>query len=85
MDLWTLMRLAGHRDMSTTMRYIHPEDETTRQAMQRARDALERRAKDAEAVQHARRAALEEAQSRDKIGDIGPNGPPSIHADLRVN
>ena len=70
MDPWTLMRLAGHRDMSTTMRYIHPEDEPTRQAMQRARDAVERRAKDAEAVQQARRALLDEAKSRDKIGTL---------------
>ena len=30
MDPWTLMRLAGHSDMATTKRYIHPEDETTR-------------------------------------------------------
>jgi len=45
MDPWTLMRLAGHRDMATTMRYIHPEDEPTRQAMQRARDSVDRRAR----------------------------------------
>ena len=32
MDPWTLMRLAGHRDMATTMRCIHPADETTRRA-----------------------------------------------------
>jgi integrase len=56
MDPWTLMRLAGHRDMATTMRYIHPEDEPTRQAMQRARDSVDRRAK--EAVERARRAMM---------------------------
>ena len=68
MDPWTLMRLAGHRDMATTMRYIHPEDDTTRQAMQRARDAVDRRRVN-EAVERAR-LALEKSQGRDKIRDI---------------
>jgi len=36
MDPWTLMRLAGHRDMATTKRYIHPEDEATRQGITQA-------------------------------------------------
>ena len=67
MDPWTLMRLAGHRDMATTMRYIHPEDDTTRQAMQRARDAVDRRRVN-EAVGRAR-LALEKSQGRDKIRD----------------
>ena len=66
MDPWTLMRLAGHRDMATTMRYIHPEDETTRQAMERARKDVDRRAQ--EAVERARR-AMEEAKGRDEIRD----------------
>ncbi len=61
------MRLAGHRDMATTMRYIHPEDDTTRQAMQRARDAVDRRVN--EAVERAR-LALEKSEGRDKIRDI---------------
>ena len=85
MDPWTLMRLAGPRDMSTTMRYIHPEEETTRQAMQRARDAVDRRAKDAEVVQLARRASRDDPQSRDKARDIGRSGTESVHSDLRVN
>ena len=57
MDPGTLMPLAGHCDMATATRYIHPEDATTRQAMQRARDSVDRAAK--EAVERARR-ALEE-------------------------
>ena len=68
MDPWTLMRLAGHRDMATTMLYVHPEDEPTRQAMQRARDSVDRRAK--EAVERARR-AVEESQGRDSFRDRG--------------
>ena len=39
MDPWTLAYLAGHRDMSITKRYIHPQKHTTRAAMDRARDA----------------------------------------------
>jgi integrase len=36
MDPWTLAYLAGHRDMSTTKRYVHPQEHTIRQAMARA-------------------------------------------------
>jgi len=71
MDPWTLMRLAGHSDMATTKRYIHPEDETTRQAMQRARDAVDIRAQ--EALERARKAVLD-AQSRDGIRDTATVG-----------
>jgi hypothetical protein len=39
MDPWTLAYLAGHRDMSITKRYIHPQEHTSRAAMDRARDA----------------------------------------------
>ena len=39
MDPWTLAYLAGHRDMSITKRYIHPQEHTTRAAMDRARAA----------------------------------------------
>ena len=39
MDPWTLARLAGHRDMAITKRYIHPEDETIRVAIEKARSA----------------------------------------------
>ena len=39
MDPWTLARLAGHRDMAITKRYIHPEDETIRAAIEKARSA----------------------------------------------
>jgi integrase len=39
MDPWTLAKLAGHRDMAITKRYIHPADETVRAAIEKARDA----------------------------------------------
>jgi integrase len=35
MDPWTLAYLAGHRDMSITKRYVHPQQETIRKAMER--------------------------------------------------
>jgi integrase len=40
MDPWTLAYLAGHRDMSMTKRYIHPQEQNTRAAIERARSAL---------------------------------------------
>ena len=39
MDPWTLAKLAGHRDMAITKRYIHPEEETIRAAMEKVRSA----------------------------------------------
>ena len=36
MDPWTLAYLAGHRDMTITKRYIHPQEDTVRKAMGRA-------------------------------------------------
>jgi integrase len=36
MDAYTLAYLAGHSDMSVTKRYIHPEDETVKEAFRRA-------------------------------------------------
>src|SRR5206468_12770743 len=36
MDPFTLAYLAGHTDISITKRYVHPEDETVRAAMERA-------------------------------------------------
>ncbi|MCC6344273.1 MAG: site-specific integrase [Bryobacterales bacterium] len=39
MDPWTLAYLAGHRDMSITKRYVHPQEHTTRAAMEKARGA----------------------------------------------
>ncbi len=39
MDPWTLAHLAGHRDMAITRRYIHPQAETIREAMEKARVA----------------------------------------------
>jgi integrase len=39
MDPWTLAYLAGHRDMNITKRYIHPQEQTIRAAMERAREA----------------------------------------------
>ena len=40
MDPWTLAYLAGHRDMSITKRYVHPQEQNTRAAIERARNAL---------------------------------------------
>ena len=37
MDPWTLAYLAGHRDMNITKRYVHPQEQTIRAAMKRAR------------------------------------------------
>jgi integrase len=37
MDPWTLAHLAGHRDMAITKRYVHPQADTIRAAMDRAR------------------------------------------------
>lgn len=37
MDPWTLAHLAGHRDMAITKRYVHPQTETVRAAIERAR------------------------------------------------
>jgi integrase len=37
MDPWTLAYLAGHRDMNITKRYIHPQEQTILDAMERAR------------------------------------------------
>ena len=42
MDPWTLAYLAGHRDMSITKRYVHPQENNTRAAMEKARLALSR-------------------------------------------
>ena len=35
MDPWTLAYLAGHRDMNITRRYVHPQEQTIRAAMNR--------------------------------------------------
>jgi integrase len=37
MDPWTLAYLAGHRDMNITKRYVHPQEQTIRAAMDRVR------------------------------------------------
>jgi hypothetical protein len=39
MDPYTLAYYAGHSDFATTRRYVHPNVETGREAMQRARVA----------------------------------------------
>jgi integrase len=39
MDPWTLAHLAGHRDMAITRRYIHPQADTIREAIEKARAA----------------------------------------------
>jgi integrase len=38
-DPWTLAYLAGHRDMNITKRYVHPQAQTIRAAMDWARGA----------------------------------------------
>jgi integrase len=40
MDPWTLAYLAGHRDMTITKRYVHPQEHNTRTAMEKAGVAL---------------------------------------------
>jgi integrase len=37
MDPWTLAYLAGHRDMNITKRYVHPQEQTILDAMDKAR------------------------------------------------
>jgi len=39
MDPYTLAYLAGHRDFSTRRRYVHPQVDTIREAMDRVRKA----------------------------------------------
>ena len=39
MDPWTLAYLAGHRDMNITKRYVHPQEKTILDAMEKARVA----------------------------------------------
>jgi integrase len=39
MDTFTLMKLAGHGDFSTTMRYVHLKDDDVRAAMEKAEAA----------------------------------------------
>jgi integrase len=36
MDPFTLMKLAGHSDLSTTLRYVHLNDDDVRAAMEKA-------------------------------------------------
>jgi integrase len=38
MDPWTLAYLAGHRDMNITKRYVHPQAQTIRAAMERVQE-----------------------------------------------
>ncbi len=42
LDPYTLAYLAGHSDFGTTKRYVHPNLNTAREALQRARDAQSR-------------------------------------------
>lgn len=42
LDPWTFMRLAGHRSMQITMRYVHPQEETILAAARRVREAREK-------------------------------------------
>ena len=39
MDPFTLMKLAGHADLSTTLRYVHMNDDDVRAAMEKAGEA----------------------------------------------
>ncbi|MBZ5580507.1 MAG: tyrosine-type recombinase/integrase [Acidobacteriia bacterium] len=43
MDPWKLHKYAGHADMKTTMRYVHPKDESMEDAMEQARAARKNR------------------------------------------
>jgi len=36
MDPYTLAYLAGHSDFATTKRYVHPQADSVREAMQKA-------------------------------------------------
>jgi hypothetical protein len=38
MDPWSLHKVAGHRDMAITKRYVHPSDESVREAIEKARE-----------------------------------------------
>jgi hypothetical protein len=38
MDPWALAYFAGHSDFETTRRYVHPNLDTGRKAMERARE-----------------------------------------------
>lgn len=38
MDPWALAYLAGHRDMAITKRYVHPQTDMLRQAMEESRE-----------------------------------------------
>jgi site-specific recombinase XerD len=71
MDPWTLMYLAGHADMATTKRYIHPQDAPTQEAMKRAREATQRRAEGT--LQQARK-FIEVSQGGDNSGDNAETG-----------
>lgn len=39
MDTYTFAKIAGHRDFATTKRYVHPQAETVKVAMERSRNA----------------------------------------------
>ena len=39
MDPFTFHRVAGHTDMKTTMRYVHPSDADMDEAIMKAREA----------------------------------------------
>lgn len=39
MDPWALAYIAGHRDMSITKRYVHPQQNTLKEAIEKARNA----------------------------------------------
>ncbi|MCC6342812.1 MAG: tyrosine-type recombinase/integrase [Bryobacterales bacterium] len=41
MDPYTLTYLAGHSDFSTTRRYVHPQADTVRAALERVRAQVE--------------------------------------------
>jgi integrase len=62
MDPYTLAYLAGHSDFSTTKRYVHPQADTVRSAMQRAHEA-----RGSHSFDHSRR-------NGSKIGE-GPDEP----------
>ena len=62
MDPYTLAHLAGHADFSTTKRYVHPREETIREAMRKAEEVQSRHK-----IRHS-----------DKSGEFGKESPSTV-------
>ncbi len=84
MDPYTLAYLAGHSDFSTTKRYVHPQAETVRAAMERVRSA-----KGGHSFGHSNEKAAERpsgpgALSANDFSDLGGRGEWIRTTDLLV-